>query len=80
MGWLRSPCLAARPVLLAQPVRRANGVSQQAITAVGAASRHEIIQEILHGREILPLERDRFVNGLIDVTIGERSHLTDHLV
>jgi hypothetical protein len=30
-----------------------------------------IIQEMLHGREILPLERDRFVDGLIDSIAGQ---------
>ncbi|BAZ22495.1 transcriptional regulator [Kalymmatonema gypsitolerans NIES-4073] len=43
----------------------------------GSIIHYILIQEILHGREIVPLERDRFVNGLIDVIIGERSHLTD---
>jgi hypothetical protein len=32
-----------------------------------------IVQEILHGRDILPLERDRFVNGLIDIILGEQA-------
>jgi AcrR family transcriptional regulator len=45
----------------------------------GSIVHYIIVQEILHGREILPLERDRFVNGLIDLIIGERSHLTDHV-
>lgn len=39
----------------------------------GSIVHYIIVQEILHGREILPLERDRFVNGLIDLIIGERS-------
>jgi AcrR family transcriptional regulator len=39
----------------------------------GSIVHYIIIQEILHGREILPLERDRFVNGLIDIILGERS-------
>lgn len=33
-----------------------------------------IIQEILHGRDILPMERDRFINGLINLIVGEESH------
>jgi AcrR family transcriptional regulator len=43
----------------------------------GSIMHYVIIQEILHGGEILPLERDRFVNGLIDLLMGERSQLTD---
>lgn len=45
----------------------------------GSIVHYIIVQEILHGREILPLERDHFVNGLIDLIIGERSHLTAHV-
>lgn len=33
-----------------------------------------IVQEILHGEEILPLERDRFIDGLIDLIVGQQSN------
>lgn len=36
----------------------------------GSLVHYIIVQEILHGREILPLERDHFVNGLIDLIMG----------
>jgi AcrR family transcriptional regulator len=38
---------------------------------VGSIVHYGIIQEILHGREILPLARDRFVDGLIDLIVGD---------
>jgi TetR/AcrR family transcriptional regulator, regulator of autoinduction and epiphytic fitness len=56
-------------------------VSDPEITArffVGSIVHYVIVQEILHGREILPLERDRFVDGLIDLIVGDRSNLTDN--
>jgi TetR/AcrR family transcriptional regulator, regulator of autoinduction and epiphytic fitness len=37
----------------------------------GSIVHYIILQEILHGQEILPLERDRFVNGLIDLIVGK---------
>lgn len=39
----------------------------------GSIVHYIILQEILHGRDILPMERDRFINGLIDLIVGERS-------
>jgi AcrR family transcriptional regulator len=39
---------------------------------IGSIVHYSIVQEMLHGREILPLERDRFVNGLIDLIVGDR--------
>jgi AcrR family transcriptional regulator len=48
-------------------------VSDPEITArffIGSIVHYVIVQEILHGREILPLERDRFVDGLIDLIVG----------
>jgi AcrR family transcriptional regulator len=38
---------------------------------IGSIIHYSIIQEMLHGREILPLERDRFVDGLIDSIVGQ---------
>ena len=42
-------------------------------TFIGTLVYYIIIQEILHGQHILPMERDRLVDGLIDLIIGERS-------
>jgi AcrR family transcriptional regulator len=38
---------------------------------VGSIVHYSIVQEMLHGREILPLEPDRFVDGLIDLIVIE---------
>ncbi len=35
----------------------------------GSIMHYMITQEILHGREIVPMERDRFVDGLVDVLV-----------
>ncbi|GAB4373954.1 MAG: hypothetical protein Kow00121_17770 [Elainellaceae cyanobacterium] len=40
----------------------------------GSIVHYILVQEILHGRDILPLERDRFIDGLIDLIIGARSN------
>lgn len=56
-------------------------VSDPEITArffIGSIVHYVIVQEILHGREILPLERDRFVDGLIDLIVGAWSDLADN--
>jgi AcrR family transcriptional regulator len=48
-------------------------ISDPEITArffVGSMVHYVIVQEILHGQEILPLERDRFIDGLIDLIVG----------
>lgn len=37
---------------------------------LGSIVHYIIVQEILHGQEILPLKRDRFVDGLIDLMVG----------
>jgi AcrR family transcriptional regulator len=39
-----------------------------AICFYGSIVYYVILQEILHGRDIIPLERDRFIEGLINVT------------
>jgi AcrR family transcriptional regulator len=44
----------------------------------GSIVYHVILQEILHGRDILPMERDRFIDGLIDLIVGERSSSSDN--
>jgi AcrR family transcriptional regulator len=49
-------------------------VADPEITArffIGSIMHYGIVQEILNGREILPLERDRFVDGLIDLIARE---------
>jgi hypothetical protein len=38
-----------------------------------------IVQEMLHGKDIMPMERDRIVDGLIDLIVEQRSQLTDNL-
>jgi TetR/AcrR family transcriptional regulator, regulator of autoinduction and epiphytic fitness len=40
---------------------------------VGSIVHYGIVQEILQGRDILPLERDRFVDGLIDLIVGNQT-------
>jgi TetR/AcrR family transcriptional regulator, regulator of autoinduction and epiphytic fitness len=40
---------------------------------VGSIVHYSIVQEMLQGREILPLERDRFVDGLIDLIVGNQT-------
>jgi TetR/AcrR family transcriptional regulator, regulator of autoinduction and epiphytic fitness len=37
---------------------------------VGSMVHYGIVQEILHGQEILPLDRDRFIDGLIKLIVG----------
>ena len=37
---------------------------------VGSMVHYGIVQEILHGREILPIDRDRFIDGLIKLIVG----------
>jgi TetR/AcrR family transcriptional regulator of autoinduction and epiphytic fitness len=38
---------------------------------VGSLVHFMIVQEMLHGRDILPMERDRLVNGLVDLMLDE---------
>jgi AcrR family transcriptional regulator len=48
-------------------------VADPEITArffVGSIMHYIIVQEVLHGRDIMPLEPDRFVDGLIDLVVG----------
>lgn len=35
----------------------------------GSIIHYMITQEVLHGRDIVPMERDRFINGLVDVLV-----------
>jgi TetR/AcrR family transcriptional regulator, regulator of autoinduction and epiphytic fitness len=49
-------------------------VADPQITArffVGSIMHYVIVQEVLHGRDILPMEHDRFVDGLIDLIVGQ---------
>ena len=36
---------------------------------VGAIVHYNIVQEMLHGKDIMPMDRDRIVNGLIDLIV-----------
>jgi TetR/AcrR family transcriptional regulator, regulator of autoinduction and epiphytic fitness len=48
-------------------------VADPEITArffVGSIMHYVIVQEVLHGRDILPMDHDRFVDGLIDLIVG----------
>ena len=40
---------------------------------MGAVVHFIIIQEMLHGKDIVPMERDRFINGLIYVILQKHS-------
>lgn len=41
-------------------------------TFIGSLVHYIILQEILHGKEILPLERDRLINSLVDLITASR--------
>jgi hypothetical protein len=48
-------------------------VADPEITArffIGNMVHYAIVQEILNGRDILPMERDRFVDGSIDLIVS----------
>ncbi|MGK7887710.1 MAG: TetR/AcrR family transcriptional regulator C-terminal domain-containing protein, partial [Leptolyngbyaceae cyanobacterium] len=38
---------------------------------VGSLVHFVIVQEMLHGREVLPMERDRLVDALVDLVVQE---------
>ncbi len=38
---------------------------------IGAIVHFMIVQEMLHGKEILPMERDRLINNLVGLIVGE---------
>jgi TetR/AcrR family transcriptional regulator, regulator of autoinduction and epiphytic fitness len=40
---------------------------------VGAIVHFMIVQEMLHGKDIMPMERDRIIDGLIDLIVEEQS-------
>ena len=45
---------------------------------IGSVVHYLIVQKVLHGSEILPLERDRMVNGLIAlITAQDTTDATD---
>jgi TetR/AcrR family transcriptional regulator, regulator of autoinduction and epiphytic fitness len=55
-------------------------VADPEITArffVGSIMHYVIVQEVLHGRDIIPLDPDRFVNGLIDLIVGASESITN---
>jgi hypothetical protein len=43
---------------------------------VGAIVHFIIVQEMLHGKEIVPMQRDRIINGLIDMIVTQQSSPT----
>lgn len=38
---------------------------------IGALVHFMIVQEMLHGKEILPMERERIINGLLELIVGK---------
>lgn len=44
---------------------------------MGAIVQFMIVQEMMHGKDILPMERDRIINGLIDLIVLKEGPLTD---
>jgi TetR/AcrR family transcriptional regulator, regulator of autoinduction and epiphytic fitness len=55
-------------------------VADPEITArffVGSIMHYVIVQEVLHGRDIIPLDPDRFVDGLIDLIVGASESITN---
>ena len=54
-------------------MRLANESAVEIITArlfAGSMVHYGIVQEILHGRAILAMDRDRFVDGLIKLIVS----------
>jgi AcrR family transcriptional regulator len=45
----------------------------------GSIVHYVILQEILHGRDIVPMEHDRFIDGLIDLLVGVPSSPSEHI-
>lgn len=41
---------------------------------IGALVHFMIVQEMLHGKEILPMERERIINGLLELIVGKPLH------
>ena len=46
---------------------------------IGSVVHFMIVQEMLHGKDILPMERDRLIDNLIHLIMGTRSQSTDNL-
>lgn len=53
----------------------------EAITRIfmGAIVQFMIVQEMMHGKDILPMERDRIINSLIDLIVVKEELLTDQI-
>lgn len=47
---------------------------------VGAIVHFLIVQEMLHGKDIMPMERDRLIDNLINLITEGQSHLTNHSI
>jgi AcrR family transcriptional regulator len=41
---------------------------------VGAIVHFMVVQEMLHGKDVMPMERDRIINGLINLIVEKQSH------
>jgi hypothetical protein len=46
---------------------------------VGAIVHFMIVQEMLYGKKLVPMDSDRLTDGLIDLIVEQRSQLTDNL-
>jgi AcrR family transcriptional regulator len=51
------------------PDSRASDPEVTARLFTGSIVHYVIVQEILHGKEIVPLERERFIEGLVDLMV-----------
>jgi hypothetical protein len=38
-----------------------------------------IVQKMLYGKKLVPMDSDRLIDGLIDLIVEQRSQLTDNL-
>lgn len=47
---------------------------------IGSLVHFMIVQEMLHGKDILPMEHDRLIDNLIHLIMGTHSPATNHLV
>ena len=46
---------------------------------VGAIVHFMIVQKMLYGKKLVPMDSDRLIDGLIDLIVEQRSQLTDNL-
>ncbi|MEO1404728.1 MAG: TetR/AcrR family transcriptional regulator C-terminal domain-containing protein, partial [Cyanobacteria bacterium J06635_1] len=68
---IQKPLLAKLSLYLAsQPQLRLPDPMVAARIFVGSIVHYLIVQNIMHGSEIVPLERDRMINGLVELITG----------